>query len=77
MEKKLIFRKIANIAILLVLLFTVLDCRYAYGYIDPGSGSMIIQIIIGFFLGALFVFKSFFKKIKDFIISIFKRKPAE
>jgi hypothetical protein len=35
-------------------------------YIDPGSGSYLIQVIIAAILGALFYFKNLWWKIKAF-----------
>jgi len=43
-------------------------------YIDPGTGSFILQMLIAFFIGALFFFKIFWKKVKLFIIGIFQKK---
>lgn len=37
-----------------------------FSYIDPGSGSFLIQLLIAFFAGSLFFAKSFFRKIKLF-----------
>lgn len=35
-------------------------------YIDPGSGSYLVQVIIAAILGALFYFKNLWWKIKAF-----------
>ncbi len=35
-------------------------------YIDPGSGSYLVQVIIAAVLGALFYFKTIWWKIKSF-----------
>jgi hypothetical protein len=35
-------------------------------YIDPGSGSYLVQMIIAGILGALFYFKNMWRKIKSF-----------
>jgi hypothetical protein len=43
-------------------------------YIDPGSGSYLIQAIIAAVLGAGFFFKSFWVKIKSFFV---KPKPKQ
>jgi hypothetical protein len=43
-------------------------------YIDPGSGSYLIQMIIAGVLGALFYIKSIWWKIKSFFT---KRKPED
>jgi hypothetical protein len=42
-------------------------------YIDPGSGSYLIQVIIGAVLGVVM----FFKNIKLFIKSLFIRSPKK
>lgn len=42
-------------------------------YLDPGSGSFILQILIATLVGGLFVIKSYWKK----IISFFRRKPEQ
>lgn len=36
----------------------------AYAYLDPGTGSMIIQVLIGVIAGALVTLKLFWSKIK-------------
>jgi len=41
-------------------------------YLDPGSGSMIIQLIIAGVLGALFFFRGYWRKLIDKF-----RKPKE
>ena len=46
-------------------------------YLDPGSGSFILQLILAAILGSLVVFRSFWTKIKDFILNLFNCNPAE
>jgi hypothetical protein len=36
------------------------------GYLDPGSGSFILQLVIASLLGGAFIVKSYWKKIKSF-----------
>jgi hypothetical protein len=54
--------------------FFMLSClvlpNVAYAYLDPGTGSYVLQMIIAFVLGGLVAIKHFWKR----IISIFKRK---
>lgn len=45
-------------------------------YIDPGSGSYLIQVIIAAILGALFYFKNLWWKIKAFFFKP-KKEDAE
>jgi hypothetical protein len=42
----------------------------AHAYLDPGSGSMIVQVLIGAVAGSLFLIKQYWFKIKSF----FKKK---
>ena len=42
----------------------------ANAYIDPGTGSFIVQVIVATVLGAVFYFKFFWRKIRNF----FKQK---
>ncbi len=42
-------------------------------YIDPGTGSLIIQVLIAGFLGSLFLLKIFWSKVKAFFNSLFSR----
>ena len=47
---------------------------YNFLYLDPGSGSYLLQVIIAAILGGLMFFKNFWIKIKSFFI---KPKPKE
>ena len=44
-------------------------------YIDPGTGSFMIQLLIGGLLGSLFVVKMFWRQITGFVRGLFGRKP--
>ena len=43
-------------------------------YIDPGTGSMVIQVVIAGFLAGLFIFKSYLRRLKAFIANLWKKK---
>ena len=43
-------------------------------YIDPGTGSLILQMILGILFGGLFVVKLFWHKIKIFFNNLFSKK---
>lgn len=45
------------------LLLVLLLSPRAYAYIDPGTGSMLVQILIGSILGGVFWFRDRIKKI--------------
>jgi hypothetical protein len=44
-------------------------------YIDPGSGSYLVQVIIAAVLGGLFYFKNLWLKIKSLFIKSKKETP--
>ena len=46
-------------------------------YIDPGSGSYLVQVIIAAILGGLFYFKNLWLKIKSFFIKNKKETAPE
>jgi hypothetical protein len=51
------------VAALLVLLMT----GTAHAYIDPGTGSYLLQILIASLLGAAFALKIYWARIKNFL----------
>lgn len=51
-------------------LFYFLLIKPVHAYIDPGTGSLIIQIVIGGMIGASIAVKVFWNR----LISIFKKK---
>ena len=57
-----------KIKIKLFLIFTLaaLMAQPAFAYIDPGSGSAIMSVIIGFFVAIGVLTKTFWYKIKNF-----------
>ena len=46
-------------------------------YIDPGSGSYLVQVIIAAILGGAFWIKKFWRKIRSFFASLFTRGKKE
>jgi hypothetical protein len=43
-------------------------------YLDPGSGSFILQLLLAAIFGALFIARAFRQKIKSFFIRLFRKK---
>jgi hypothetical protein len=58
----------------------ILGCGFlttsAAGYIDPGTGSYVLQIAIAFFIGLAFSVKVFWKKISAFLRKTFSGKKG-
>jgi hypothetical protein len=42
-------------------------------YLDPGSGSFILQLLIAALLGGLFIIKAYWQKIVRFFRNLFSR----
>jgi hypothetical protein len=56
------------------ILFLVMFMGEAQAYIDPGSGSLLIQIVIAAICGSLFAIKMFWQRIKGFFYGLFAGK---
>ncbi len=55
-----------------ILLLTLIFCLFAtsaYAYIDPGTGSLIIQLVIGALAAASLFFKNFWLRVKSIFSS--------
>jgi hypothetical protein len=48
--------------------------RSAHAYLDPGTGSLIIQVIVAAFLGAAFAVKVYWRNIKAFVANRFSKE---
>lgn len=46
-------------------------------YLDPGSGSFLLQILLAAILGGLFVLRSYWGKVKTFFANLFSREDNE
>ena len=67
MKKILIFFTYNIIAIFLIV-------SNAYAYLDPGTGSFILQAIIGFLAAVSAGFLYYWTKVKNFFLKILKKK---
>jgi hypothetical protein len=54
-------------------LFTLILTGNAHAYVDPGTGSMALQFIIGGLVAAVFMLKTYYYSIKNKIASLFGR----
>jgi hypothetical protein len=52
--------------ILLIFFLLPLSASSAHAYLDPGAGSVVLQIILGGVAGIAIVLKLFWRKIKSF-----------
>ena len=49
----------------------------AHAYLDPGTGSMMLQVAIAVLLGACFSLKIFWRQLWGFISGLFHRKRTQ
>ena len=52
-------------------------CRDVCAYLDAGTGSYVIQLVIAGFLGGLFAIKLFWKTISAFLKRVFSRTARD
>lgn len=63
--------------LVMTVVFSIVLTRSAHAYLDPGTGSMIIQVLIAVFLGAAASARIFWKQIRGFFQRTFHRsKPS-
>ncbi len=48
-----------------------------FAYLDPGSGSYMLQILIAGLVGATFAVKTFWKNIRSFFSKLFSKKEDQ
>lgn len=60
-----------NLATAVVL--TLAATKPAYAYLDPGTASVILQVLLGSVAGAMVVGKLYWNK----FVGLFRRKPAK
>lgn len=46
-------------------------------YLDPGSGSFILQLLIASLVGAAFIIKTYWRRINGFFRQLFNKKQDE
>jgi len=62
--------------LIVVALVLVLLMDNAYAYLDPGTGSYILQLLIAGVLGGLFAIKVYWAKLKAFMMSRFGKRSG-
>ena len=67
------FKKLPTAYGFLVLSYMIFPCK-GYAYLDPGTGSYFLQLLIASVLGGLYAIKVFWKNIKTFFKNIFSKE---
>ena len=50
-----------------------LTSQNIHAYIDPGTGSLLLQVLIASFVGALFLIKIYWQKVTAFFKNLFSK----
>lgn len=59
--------------LILYIISIIFYCTKAYAYLDPGTGSFILQAIIGFLAALSAGFLYYWTKLKNFFLKFFKK----
>jgi hypothetical protein len=59
------------------LVATLFGTGPAWAYLDPGTGSMMLQVLLGGIAGAVVVGKLYWYRFREFVTSRFSAKPSE
>jgi hypothetical protein len=73
-ENAVLKSMVVEIFLLTLFLFLFVIDERAYGYLDPGTASYILQLALGALFGAMFTIKIFWKKIKNFFNHLVLKK---
>jgi hypothetical protein len=66
--------ELPRLSIILFALVLVLVPASSHAYLDPGTGSYILQIVIGVLLAAALAVRAFWHRIKTYLASLFSSK---
>lgn len=58
---------------LIILMICPVCLSFTLGYLDPGTGSLVLQLLIAFGVGLLYFLKTNWKRLKAFLASHFSR----
>jgi hypothetical protein len=58
-------------------IFAAMSAAPAYAYLDPGTGSMMLQLMLGGVAGAMVVGKLYMHRVADFFRNFGRRRPAK
>jgi hypothetical protein len=61
----------------LIVFFYVMFPRPVYAYLDMGTGSYVIQVVIASLFGVIVTLKVYWKKIKAYLASVLNKKKPE
>lgn len=66
-----------TIQFMFILMFTLTFAHIAYAYLDPGSGSYMLQILLGTLVAGFFAIKQYWHRLKYFFKERFRKKEDQ
>ncbi len=72
MPPNILLNRILDTVIILMII-TLVMVKNTYAYIDPGSGSYLLQIVAAGLLSSIFIIKKFWGDIKKIVSSLLKK----
>jgi hypothetical protein len=69
--------KLLMLPVALSLVIVLVLARNAHAYLDPGTGSYLIQILLATLVGSAFAIKIFWHNIKGFLGRMFSKNEGE
>jgi len=54
----------------------LLPLKVGHAYLDPGTGSFLLQLLIAAFLGATFLFRNYIGRFFRYIRNLFKKSEV-
>lgn len=70
------YRPLITVAVLLFL-FYLMFSQTAYAYLDPGTGSYLLQIGLAVLVGTSFAIKIYWRKIKTSLANLFSKRKKD
>ena len=70
----MIYKKLMKKIIILSLIINLILANKAFAYLDPGTGSIILQAILGAIAAGFSYCVFYWNKVKNFFKKIFKKK---
>ena len=55
-------------------LFFLMFPRITYAYLDPGTGSYVLQVVLAAMVGLAYTLKIYWTNVKTFFLNLFSKK---
>jgi len=65
---------ISTLTIFVIGLIIVTTPVSAHAYLDPGTGSVVLQVVVAGILGAIFTLKRYAQSVTSFVAGLFGKK---